>query len=264
MRDLVSETILDPREFIFPIFVKEGIKEKKPMKDLEGHYYLPVNGTDLIEYLQDAMDLGVKAFLLFGVTSIRDRMALKAYESRGPVQVALRYIREELGWEPLVFTDLCVCGYTDHGHCGIVRETRRGSHVDNDETLKVYAKIAVSQAEAGADFIAPSGMMDGQVGAIRSALDDNGFSNVGIMSYSVKYASSFYGPFRGVVGSAPRFGDRRGYQMDPRNRFEALREVALDLEEGADIVMVKPALAYLDVIATIKSRYPQVPLQLTM
>ncbi|MEB3780722.1 MAG: porphobilinogen synthase [Desulfurococcales archaeon] len=260
IRDLVAESRLYPGDFVLPLFIKEGIREKRPMKSLEGHYYLPTNGDDLINYIQTAMDLKVKSFLLFGVTSIRNRMALKAYDRDGPVQVALKYIRNELGWEPLLFTDLCMCGYTDHGHCGVIRETRRGMQVDNDETLKVYARIAVSQAEAGSDFIAPSGMMDGQVAAIRDALDSNGFSDVGIMAYATKYASSFYGPFRDVVDSAPRFGDRRGYQMDPRNRFEALKEAAIDIEEGADIIMVKPALAYLDIISLVKAHYPFIPL----
>ncbi|MEB3859595.1 MAG: porphobilinogen synthase [Desulfurococcales archaeon] len=260
VRDLVAETRLDPTSMVFPIFVKEGVKDREPAKGLEGHYYYSPNSGSMIKEVSRAMELGVKSFLLFGVPGMRDNIGSRAFDPGGPVQEALRFIRRELGWEPVVFTDVCICGYTDHGHCGIVVETKRGPIVDNDSTLDVYAKIAVSHAEAGADFVAPSGMMDGQVAAIREALDREGYSNVGIMAYSVKYASSFYGPFRLVAGSAPRFGDRRGYQMDPRNSREALKEAMRDVDEGADIIMVKPALAYLDVISLLKERLPGIPL----
>ncbi len=260
IRDLVAEARLDPSAFMLPIFVREGIAEPEPAPGLEGHKRYPPDSRHLVEFIQHAMDLGVKSFLLFGVPRVKDEVGSRAFASDGPVQVALRTIRRELGWEPLVATDLCICGYASHGHCGIPRKGRRGVYIDNDATLEVYRKIAVSQAEAGADVIAPSGMMDGQVAAIRDALDREGFSDVAIMAYSAKYASRFYGPFRAVMDSAPRFGDRRSYQMDPRRRLEALREVHHDLMEGADIVMVKPALAYLDIISLVKENFPDVPL----
>jgi len=260
IRDLVAETTLDPSRFILPIFVNDNIDRPVETKALEGHYYYPPRSPELIEYMSKAMDLKVRAFLLFGIPSSKDYHGSQAWHRDGVVQKALRYIRSELGPRPVIFTDLCLCGYTDHGHCGLPLDSRRGTVIDNDSTLEVYAKIAVSHAEAGADFVAPSGMMDGQVKVIREALDNAGFTDVGIMSYSAKYASVFYGPFRGVMDSAPRFGDRRSYQMDPRNAWEALREVIADVEEGADIVMVKPALAYLDVIRLVKEYLPYVPL----
>lgn len=260
IRRLVSETALDPGHLILPVFIGEGLKGREPIESLPGYYRYGPSSKELIEHLSSSMEFGVKAFLLFSSTRLKDRMGTPAYNRMGPVQEAVRHIRRELGWEPLVFTDLCICSYTDHGHCGVPKETRRGIIIDNDETLKVYGRIAVSHAEAGADFVAPSGMMDSQVAAIREALDREGYSGVGIMAYSAKYASAFYGPFRGALDSAPRFGDRRTYQMDPRRGWEALREVELDLEEGADIVMVKPALAYLDVIRIVKDRFPWAPL----
>ena len=260
IRELVAETSLRPNQLVLPVFVKEGLRSPEPAHGLEGQLVYPPTSNELISMISNALDLGVKAFLIFGIPKEKDEVGSRAYDNNGPVQQALRLIRRELSWEPLIFTDLCICNYTTHGHCGIPRESRRGLVVDNDSTLEVYAKIAASQAEAGSDFIAPSGMMDGQVGVIREALDREGFTDVGIMSYSVKYASSFYGPFREVMDSAPRFGDRKSYQMDPRNAYEALREVELDVEEGADIVMVKPALAYLDVIRLVKETYPHIPL----
>ncbi|GAB6147540.1 porphobilinogen synthase [Stetteria hydrogenophila] len=260
LRDLVAEARLDPSMLMLPVFVREGITRPEDAPGLEGHKRYPPESRELVEFIQEAMDLGVKSFLLFGIPSVKDETGSRAYARDGPVQAALRHIRRELGWEPVVATDLCICGYTSHGHCGIPRQGRRGAYIDNDETLKVYRRIAVSQAEAGADIIAPSGMMDGQVAAIREALDGEGFSDVAIMAYSAKYASSFYGPFRSVMDSAPRFGDRRSYQMDPRRRLEALREVYNDLAEGADIVMVKPALAYLDMISLVKESFPYAPL----
>ncbi|MCE4601817.1 MAG: porphobilinogen synthase [Desulfurococcales archaeon] len=256
VRRLVSEAILDPGHLILPIFIGEGLKGREPIASLPGHYRYGPASTELIEYISNAMELGVKSFLLFSSTRLKDRMGTPAYNREGPIQEAVRGIRRELGWEPLVFTDLCICSYTEHGHCGVPREVNGRVVIDNDETLRVYSRIAVSHAEAGADFIAPSGMMDGQVAAIREALDREGYTGVGIMAYSAKYASAFYGPFRGALDSAPRFGDRRTYQMDPRRGMEALREVELDLEEGADIVMVKPALAYLDVIRLVKDKFP--------
>lgn len=260
IRDLVAETRLDPSRFILPVFVNDNVDKPVETGSLEGHYYYPPESPSLVDYINRAIDLKVKAFLIFGIPRSKDYHGSQAWSRDGVVQRTLRYLRRELGYKPVIFTDLCLCGYTDHGHCGLPKETRRGAIVDNDSTLEVYTKIAVSHAEAGTDFVAPSGMMDGQVKAIREALDASGFSDVGIMSYSAKYASAFYGPFRGVMDSAPRFGDRRSYQMDPRNAKEALREVLMDVEEGADVVMVKPALAYLDVIKLVKERVPQVPL----
>jgi len=238
VRRLASEAILDPGHFILPVFVGEGIRRPEPIDTLPGHHRYPPESRELIDYIARAMDLGVKAFLIFSYTKKKDRIGSVAFARDGPVQRAVRHIRRELGWEPAVFTDLCICSYTEHGHCGVPRQLPDGRVIiDNDETLEVYAKIAVSQAEAGADFIAPSGMMDGQVAAIREALDEAGFTHVGIMAYSAKYASAFYGPFRGALDSAPRFGDRRSYQMDPRRASEALREVELDLEGGG---MIEP------------------------
>ena len=259
IRDLVSETTLNPSRFIMPLFVKEN-GEIEPISAMPGYYRYPATSNQIVSAIQSALDMGIRGFLLFGIPRTKSKLGEKAYDPNGPVQVAIRLIRKELGWEPTIFTDLCLCGYTDHGHCGIPVESRRGIVIDNDQTLEIYGKIAVSQAEAGADFIAPSGMMDGQVRAIREALDSAGFSDVGIMSYAVKYASAFYGPFREAAHSAPRFGDRRSYQMDPRNAMEALKEAQIDLEEGADILMVKPALAYLDVIRLVKEHLPEVPL----
>ena len=260
IRRLVSEAVLDPGHMILPVFIGEGLKGSEPLQSLPGHKRYGPRSKDLVDYILDAMDHGVNAFLLFSESRLKDRMGTPAYRREGPVQEAVRTIRREAGWEPLVFTDLCICSYTDHGHCGVPRQVNGRTIIDNDETLKVYARIAVSHAEAGADFVAPSGMMDHQVATIREALDREGYTSVGIMAYSAKYASTFYGPFREVLHSVPRFGDRRTYQMDPRRLTEALREVELDLDEGADIVMVKPALAYLDVIREVKNRFSYAPL----
>lgn len=259
LRDLVAETRLDPSKFILPVFINDNVDSPVKIKGFEGYYY-PPESPSLIEYISKAMDLKVKAFLIFGIPRSRDYRGSQAWDKNGVVQRALRYLRRELGGEPIIFADLCLCGYTDHGHCGLPRKTLKGDIIDNDSTLEVYAKIAESYAESGVDFVAPSGMMDGQVKAIREALDTAGFTDVGIMSYSAKYASAFYGPFRVTMDSAPRFGDRRSYQLDPRNASEALKEVLMDVEEGADIVMVKPALAYLDIIRFIKESVPHIPL----
>ena len=260
LRGLVAEARLHPSQLMLPVFVSEATREPRPLRGLPWLMEYPPESPGLLEYIQGAMDLGVKSFLLFGITDRRDEAASRAWASDGPVQTAIRYIRRELGWEPVLAADLCICGYHVEGHCGLPREGRRGRVVDNDSTLEVYRRIAVSQAEAGADIVAPSGMMDGQVAAIRDALESRGYWDVAIMAYSAKYASVFYGPFRESMDSAPRWGDRRSYQMDPRNAREALREVGLDVEEGADIVMVKPALAYLDVIRLVKESYPHIPL----
>ena len=260
LRSHIAETELTPSKLIMPVFVDENLARPQPTPGIEGYTTYPPESDDLVRAISSAMEVGVKSFLLFGVPSVKDEVGSRAFADDGPVQRALRKIRAELGWEPVLMTDLCICEYTSHGHCGLPLKSRRGTVIDNDSTLKVYQQIAVSQARAGADFVAPSGMMDGQVRAIREALDDAGFNDVGIMAYSVKYASAMYGPFRQAVDSSPRFGDRKSYQMDPRNAREAIKEVRLDLEEGADIIMVKPALLYLDVIRLVKEAYPDVPL----
>lgn len=259
IRDLVSETIIDIKKLVMPIFVKDGIASPEEIESMPGQYRFPLN-EHLIKFVEDCYSKGIRNFIIFGIPSKKDPIGSEAFSQDGIVQRCVRMLREVFGDKILIITDLCLCQYTDHGHCGIIRMSRRGMYVDNDDTLKIYAKIAVSQAEAGADIVAPSGMMDGQVRAIREALDAAGYEDVLIMSYSVKYASSFYGPFREAAYSAPKIGDRRTYQMDPRNAYEALKEVELDLREGADIIMVKPALAYLDIIRLVKEYFPQVPL----
>lgn len=209
---------------------------------------------ELVKEVEEVAKLGIPAVLLFGIPERKDEWGSEAYDENGIIQQAVRALKRAVP-ELIVITDVCLCEYTSHGHCGIVKETPNGFEVDNDATLEVLAKEAVSHAAAGSDIVAPSDMMDGRVKAIREALDENGFSHVPIMSYSAKMASAFYGPFREAAESAPQFGDRRGYQMDFANKREALREIALDLEEGADIVMVKPALAYLDLIAAVRERF---------
>jgi len=260
LRDLISETYLDTSKLILPVFVNESIDKPIETPGLEGHLTYPPDSNYFVNYINEAINLGIHSFLIFGIPKIKNEDGIRAYAPDGPVQMAIRNIRREIGWDPIIFTDLCICEYTTHGHCGIPLNSKRGNIIDNDSTLKVYQKIAISQAQAGSDFISPSGMMDGQVKAIREALDETGFSDVGIMAYSAKYASSMYGPFREAVDSAPRFGNRKSYQMDPRNAKEALKEVRLDIEEGADIIMVKPALLYLDVIQLVKQYYPEIPL----
>ncbi len=263
IREIVAETSLSPSDFILPVFVKEGIEKPEHIEAMPGQYRYPVDNT-LVEYVGHALEYGVRAVLLFGYPRERDEKGLVAARRDGVVQQSVRLLRREFGEEIIIFTDVCICNYTLHGHCGIPVKRRKGpievTIIDNDETLKIISRIAVSHAEAGADFVAPSGMMDGMVKAIREALDTEGYTDVGIMSYAVKYASGFYGPFREALHSAPRFGDRRSYQMDPRNSLEALKEARLDIEEGADILMVKPALAYLDVIRLVKEAFPEYPL----
>ncbi len=259
IRALASETRLDPSCLIMPIFVKEGIEGPEEIKSMPGQFRWPVNDK-LVKFAEELLQYGIRSVLLFGVTSKKDDFGLTALDKNGIVPRAIRLLKETFGDRLVVMADVCLCPYTTHGHCGIVK-WREGSYViDNDETIRLYAKMAVNFAEAGADCVAPSGMMDGQVRAIREALDEAGFKDVLIMSYSAKYASSLYGPFRDAADSAPKFGDRRSYQMDPRNAYEALKEVELDVEEGADIVMVKPALFYLDVIKLVKDAFPEVPL----
>ncbi|HEX5947989.1 MAG TPA: porphobilinogen synthase [Actinomycetota bacterium] len=243
LRDLVRETDLAPRHLVAPLFVKEGIVEPAPIASMPGQAQHTLES--LRKEAREIFGRGVRAFVLFGVPSRKDAEGSEAWNEEGVAQLGIRALREELGDEAVVIADLCLDEYTDHGHCGLLDED---GNVDNDRTLERYRRIAVSQARAGADLVAPSGMMDGQVGAIRAALDEEGFTDVGILAYAAKFASAFYGPFRDAAECAPRFGDRAGYQMDPANADEAVREIRADVEEGADIVMVKPALAYLDVI----------------
>lgn len=253
LRDLVRETALSVRDLILPLFVRPGRGIKNPIASMPGNYQLSVDR--LVEEVGAARDLGVKAFILFGIPAQKDATGSSAWADDGIVQQALRALREAFKDGVLLITDECFCEYTDHGHCGVLSEYGRRRDVDNDKTLPLLAQQCVSHARAGADMVAPSGMMDGMVGAIRRGLDEVGFSWLPIMSYAAKYASAFYGPFRDAAESPPQFGDRTGYQMDPANSDEALREVALDLEEGADIVMVKPALAYMDIIRRVKDRF---------
>jgi porphobilinogen synthase len=245
MRALVRETRLSAEQLVLPLFVRSGDGVRKPVGAMPGVAQLSVD--ELLREAEAAAKAGVGGVLLFGIPDNKDATGSSAWDERGPVQNAVRALKHELP-QLVVITDVCMCEYTDHGHCGILRD----GDVDNDATLELLSKEAVSHANAGADMVAPSDMMDGRVGAIRCALDDAGQPNVGILSYAAKYASVFYGPFREAAESAPREGDRRGYQMDPANAHEALREVRLDIEEGADVVMVKPAGPYLDVITRVK------------
>ena len=241
LRRMVRETRVSPDSLIYPLFLIEGDNIKEPIPSLDGQWrYSP---DRVCEEIEACMAVGVKRVLLFGIPVHKDACGSSAWDPNGVVQQGIRAIKAKFP-DCYVITDVCMCEYTDHGHCGILHD----HEVDNDQTLRVLAKTALSHAQAGADMVAPSDMMDGRIAAIRDALDDNGFTNVPIMSYSAKYASAFYGPFRDAAGSAPAFGDRRGYQMDPHNRREAMKECALDVEEGADILMVKPALSYLDII----------------
>ncbi|WZL71765.1 porphobilinogen synthase [Clostridiaceae bacterium 35-E11] len=248
IRSLVRETMLHVDDFIYPIFVVEGKGIKKEIESLPNNYHFSI---DMLEdEIKEIAELGIKAIMLFGLPDKKDACGSEAYSDNGIVQKAIREIKK---WNKdiLIATDICMCQYTDHGHCGIIE----GNHVHNDETLKYIAQIALSHAKAGADMVAPSDMMDGRIEAIRNILDENGFVDITVMAYSAKYASAYYGPFRAAANSAPGFGDRKTYQMDPANTDEALREVELDIAEGADIVMVKPALAYLDVIRRVKDTF---------
>jgi len=249
LRDMTRESALEIRHLIAPLFIKERLSRPAEIEAMPGQHQHTL--PSLVETCGVLAELGVPAVLLFGIPARKDAEGSAAWEADGIVQQALRAVRSELGDRLVLIGDVCLCEYTDHGHCGVIR----GSAVDNDATLESYARIAVTYAEAGADFVAPSGMMDGQVAALRRALDAGGHPHVGILAYAAKYASAFYGPFREAAESRPQFGDRRGYQMDPGNAAEALREVRLDIEEGADIVMVKPALPYLDVLARVKSTF---------
>jgi porphobilinogen synthase len=249
----VRETDLTPRRLIAPLFVKEGIDQPVPIDAMPGQFQHTLES--LRKEAAEVAAKGVTAFMLFGVPTRKDAEGSEAWNPDGIGQKALRTLRDELGDEAVVIADVCLDEYTDHGHCGVLDDD---GNVDNDETLVRYRRIALAQAEAGADLLGPSGMMDGQVAALRDELDANGFERVGIIAYAAKFASAFYGPFRHAAECAPRFGDRTGYQMDPSNGDEALREIRTDIEEGADIVMVKPALPYLDVIRRAKdeTRFP--------
>jgi porphobilinogen synthase len=252
MRALVRETELNARQLILPLFAREGKKTRQAIGSMPGCFQVSVD--ELVKESAAAYEVGVKAVLLFGIPDSKDEKASGAYARDGIVQKAVRALRKEIP-ELLIVTDVCLCEYMSHGHCGLVHEHARGADVKNDPTLKLLARTAASHAEAGADIVAPSDMMDGRVRAIREELDRLGFDQVPIMSYAVKFASAFYGPFREAAESAPKFGDRRSYQMDAGNANEALREAALDVAEGADILMVKPALAYLDLIYRVKTQF---------
>ncbi|KKB35107.1 porphobilinogen synthase [Bacillus thermotolerans] len=248
MRALVRETHLHTEDFIYPLFVAEGENIKNEVPSMPGVYNLSLDR--LKEEMDEVVSLGIKSVILFGVPKEKDAVGTGAYHNHGIVQQATRYIKGQYP-EVVVIADTCLCEYTDHGHCGVVE----GDKVLNDPSLDLLAKTAVSQAEAGADIIAPSNMMDGFVAAIRQGLDEAGYTDVPIMSYAVKYSSAFYGPFRDAADSTPQFGDRKSYQMDPANRLEALREAQSDMEEGADFLIVKPSLSYLDIIRDVRNEF---------
>lgn len=247
-RRMIRETKLSVDDLMYPLFVAPGEGFKKEISSMPGNYQMSVDL--IVEEAKEVKDLGIPAILLFGIPSVKDEVGSEAYDEHGVVQNAIRALKKEVP-ELLVVTDVCLCEYTSHGHCGVIRD----GEILNDITLELLAKEALSHAEAGADMVAPSDMMDGRVAAIRSNLDENGYQDVPIMAYSAKHASALYGPFREAAESTPQFGDRRSYQMDAANGLEALREVALDIEEGADIVMVKPALSCLDLIYAIKKEF---------
>jgi len=245
LRRMIQETKLSSDDLILPLFAVEGKSVKKPIESMPGHFQLSCD--NIVKKVKEAHDAGILAVILFGIPDKKDPLGTRAYTPDGIVQKAVKAIKERIP-EIVIITDVCLCGYTDHGHCGIVDK----GLVDNDASLDLLARTALSHAQAGADMVAPSDMMDGRVGEIRQTLDENGFSNIPIMSYAVKYSSAFYGPFRQAADSAPQFGDRKTYQMDPANSLEAIREATMDIEEGADIIMVKPALSYLDIIYRLK------------
>jgi porphobilinogen synthase len=262
LRAMVRETELSAHDFIYPLFVRHG-HGRSEIRSMPGIHQLSVE--EAVREAEIAVKSGVNAVILFGIPNRKDPVGLENFAENGIIQQAIRAIKKEIP-ELAVVTDICLCEYTDHGHCGILNTGEHfqaslpEGYVLNDPTLDVLAKVAISHAECGADILAPSGMMDGMVGAIRGALDQTGYENLPILSYAVKYASSFYGPFREAAEGAPKFGDRKSHQMDPANVREALREAALDVEEGADMLMVKPALAYLDVIRVVKDAFPELPM----
>jgi porphobilinogen synthase len=248
LRKMVREVQIDPADFVLPLFVRPGNGVRNPIASMPGHFQFSVD--TLIAELREPVERGIPAILLFGIPEKKDAVGSEGYSKNGIVQQAVRAIKKSFR-DLVVITDVCLCEYTDHGHCGVIRQ----GDVDNDETLDILAKMALSHAAAGADIVAPSDMMDGRVGAIREALDEAAYEWLPIMSYAAKYASGFYGPFRDAAESPPKFGDRRSYQMDPANSDEAIREVAMDVDEGADIIMVKPALPYLDVIWRVRNAF---------
>ncbi len=247
-RRMIRETRLAVDDFILPLFVIRGRNVRNPIDSMPGHFQLSVD--QLIKAATSAKNRGIPAVMLFGIPDAKDPLGTRAYAADGIVQTAVKALKDKLP-ELVVITDVCLCQYTDHGHCGVVE----GQTIDNDASLDLLARTALSHAKTGADMVAPSDMMDGRVAEIRNILDENNFSHVPIMSYAAKYCSAYYGPFRSAADSAPQFGDRRTYQMDPANAIEAIREVSMDVEEGADIVMVKPALAYLDIICRVREEF---------
>jgi len=246
IRRMVKETIIRADDLIYPVFVKHGKGEREPISSMVGHHRLSVD--ELVKEAAEVSSLGIPAVILFGLPKKKDELGSEAYARDGIVQQAVAAIKERVP-ELAVLTDVCLCEYTDHGHCGIIKD----GQVDNDTTVEILSRVALSHAEAGADFVAPSDMMDGRVKAIRDTLERDGFKDTGILAYAVKYASSFYGPFREAADCEPQFGDRAGYQMDPANAREALKEAFIDVEEGADIIMIKPALPYLDIIHQVRT-----------
>jgi porphobilinogen synthase len=264
LRELVQETRLDPADLIYPLFVRHGSQLQTPIPSMPGTFQWSVDG--LVGEVESASSLGIRAVMLFGIPQIKDPLGEENFDPEGIVQQAIRALKRANA-QITIATDICLCEYTDHGHCGLLNlgSPLPNPHLPegyllNDETLEVLARVAVSHAEAGADILAPSGMIDGMVLAIREALDGAGFGHLPILSYAVKYASGFYAPFREAAESAPQFGDRRSHQMDPANAREALREAQIDLEQGADLLMVKPALPYLDVVYRVREAFPEVPL----
>lgn len=249
IRRMVRETTLSLDDLIYPIFIDETLDDRREIPAMPGQFRIPLD--QVRDEALEIVSMGIPGIILFGIPAHKDEEGSEAYNPDGIIQRAVSEIKDEVGDELVVMTDVCMCEYTSHGHCGILR----GDEVDNDQTLELLAKEALSHAEAGADVVAPSDMMDGRVAAIREVLDDNGYGDTILMSYAAKYASAFYGPFRDAADSTPSFGDRKSYQMDPGNANEAMQEVYLDIQEGADIVMVKPALSYLDIITRVKDRF---------
>ena len=252
LRNLVRETNLTAHDFVLPLFISEKIDKRRPITSMPGVFQLPPG--EIVDEARQAQDAGLQAVLLFGIPQIKDEQASGAYAENGVVQKALRALKDNCP-EVVAITDVCLCEYMSHGHCGVTRIDGDHFHVLNDQSVDLLVKTALSHAQAGADMVAPSDMMDGRIGAIREALDANGFAETGIMSYAAKFASVFYGPFRDAAESPPQFGDRRSYQMDSANADEALREVGLDIDEGADIIMIKPALPYIDILWRVRERF---------
>ena len=263
-RDLIAQARIGPDNLVMPCFVREGRKVREPVEAMPGVFRF--SQDELLKEIEQLKRSGVSSVILFGLPGEKDDAGLQAYSENGVIQKVVRALKKNFGDELAVITDVCLCGYTKHGHCGVIKKSHKVTKsqvhqikIDNNKTINILAKIALSHARAGADIVAPSAMMDGQVAAIREGLDKNGFGDTAIMGYSAKFASNFYGPFREAAGSGMKFGDRKSYQMDFRNSDEALREIEADIQEGADIVMVKPALAYLDIIAKAKEKF-SVPL----